>query len=369
MSDNNLFYSAYDADSDNIEGKYYCWTQDELKEVLGEEMDWFVKYYNIEPDGNWEHTNILFRQYSPKDFAKLLEMSEATFIDKLNTAHQLLIRAAMNRTNPSLDYKHLTSWNAMMIKSFIQTAIVLEQEEYGQIAESVYASLTNKISKPDGTIWHQVTNNTPAHQAVLEDYAAYIDASLSLYAYSGNLSYLSKAESLTEIALRNFYNKEARLFNYSGKEVGDTFINKVEFFDNVIASANSWMISNLIQLNSIHHREDYETIIQDAFKCISDLAGKHPLSFSNWLKTMLVFSKNKGELVVTGSQPIVSLRIIQQLFKPDYLILPLCQEDNTRMLFVNKYSDKNQFIYYLCKNKQCQQPSEDFEKLLNDFRN
>lgn len=365
-SDNKLFYSAYDADSEGIEGKYYCWTAQELKHLLEQDYDWFAEYYNIEINGNWEHTNILYRKCEPKEFAAKHNITEASFHDFLNRTHYKLNQAALSRVKPSLDYKHIVCWNAMMIKSLALASIILNDNLLLEKTITTYQELYSSVSKSDGSIWHQVSMNKPSQQAVLEDYAALVEASLMLFVSCGEKKYLENAESLTQYVIDKFYHQEAQLFNYSNSNTEDIIYNKVDVIDNVICSGNAWMLSNLIQLQLINPADDRNLIINNMVKQINHLAAKYPQSLSKWLFVLLNYYKHKGEIILTGENASEEVKKLLSHFKPEYALYSL-NADNDRMLFQNKYVHDASLTYYVCEHHQCRPPSNDIKKLHSEF--
>lgn len=368
LSEQGLFYSAYDADSDGVEGKYYCWTYDELKQLLADDFEWFVAYYHIEPQGNWEHTNILHRDAAPDEFARRINIPESDFREALSRAHQKLISVAEQRIKPSLDFKHITSWNAMMIKSLLHSYIILKDNRLLNQAEASFSNLTALISAQDNNIWHQISNNKTSHPAVLEDYAALIGTGIILFTITGNSSYLNIAEKYTRVTLDNFFDEKEGLFHFSHRNSNDTIINKFEIFDNVICSGNSWMLSNLIKLNAINPDQTIGNIINKLIKKINHLASSHPASFSKWLTVMLNYNKHKGEIIITGKEALNEVVSIMSYFKPDYLICNL-QNENDRILLQNKYSPNLPLLYFICEDNQCRPPSSDMKKLHSEFLN
>src|SRR5262249_24201648 len=126
-SPEGAFYSTLDADSEGHEGKFYVWSEAEIRQALiAGAFDAFAYVYNVSPEVNWEGTNILHRTRSLSQDARLLGMEMATLSQQLETARQQLLRVRERRIRPGLDDKVLTSWNALMINAFACAAQVLD---------------------------------------------------------------------------------------------------------------------------------------------------------------------------------------------------------------------------------------------------
>ncbi len=368
-AENYLFYSAYDADSDGEEGKFYCWGYDEINQIIGKDAVWFVKYYNVKPQGNWENTNILYCEKSVEEFATDYGLSQSEFHNKLRAVHKRLREEASKRTKPSLDYKQIVSWNAMMMSALLDVALVLGTPALIQSIESSFISLLEQIITDGTRLYHQISRNVAKHEALLDDYAFVVSTALKLHSLTGNISHLNTASDLTECVIQEFYDEERGLFHYAHKEKEDVIMNKYEIFDNVIASGNSIMLECLIKINYINPDERRRKIINNILQNVTDVVAQFPLSTSNWLCVALKSHKHNGELVITGTQALEKINIILQKFIPEYLILPLISYQTGHALYLDKFVNNTEFKYYLCRNHTCNLPSSDWaslQQLLNN---
>src|SRR5690554_719969 len=133
----NGFYSALDADSEGVEGKYYTWTKEELAEICGDDFDWVSEYYNINPTGYWEDGQyILLRSHTLKEWCKLKNIDPNQFKNQLDEVHQKLHAVRNKRIRPGLDDKQLTAWNAMTIKGLVDAGLALQNKSYIQAAKA-----------------------------------------------------------------------------------------------------------------------------------------------------------------------------------------------------------------------------------------
>ncbi len=369
LENNNLFYSAYDADSEGVEGKYYCWTSEELKLLLHDDADWYFKYYNILEQGNWEHTNILFRTRSINEFAVSIGLTEIEFIEKLRIANHKLINIAKMRTKPGLDYKQITSWNAMMIHAFANAFEVLEDSNIRTQTINSIETLFKQFMKPDGTLFHQLSKSIIKHDALLEDYAAVIQSALALFKLTGESKQLNRARIITQLTIEHFWNEDLSLFQFTHKNKEDVIVVKIELFDSVIASGNSIMLQNLIDLNRIDPNSLYQEKIELLTKNAKGISQQYPQSFSYWLTTMLKQYKHAGELIITGRNAMKYINRFSTSFRPDFLILPLVDNRLNDIIFYDKLNNENEVLYYLCINNTCSLPTSDVASLHKSLQN
>ena len=180
--ENGAFYSALDADSEGEEGKFYIWNKEELQSILGEEYGLFSNYYNTNKKGFWEHENyILLKEHSDIDFAHNHQIDLTFLQEKVKSWKNILLTEREKRTKPGLDDKSLTSWNALMCKSYADAYMAFGNEDYLERALKNADFLSKKQLKKDGALWHSFKNETSTINGYLEDYAFCISAFIRLY--------------------------------------------------------------------------------------------------------------------------------------------------------------------------------------------
>ena len=178
------FYSSLDADSEGEEGKFYVWTEAEIDSVLADQQlsERFKAYYNIKPNGNWEHKkNILFRTDEMEVVAQKVNTSSETLLQDIATAKGKLFSARDQRIRPLLDDKVLTSWNALMLKGYVDAYKAIGNQEYLNIALKNAQFLKERMQDQDGRLNRNYKDGKSVINAFLDDYAHMIHAYLSLY--------------------------------------------------------------------------------------------------------------------------------------------------------------------------------------------
>lgn len=201
LSTEGGFYSALDADSEGVEGKFYVWSKEEVEHILGEEAALFCQFYDLSEEGNWEETNILRRLQSFAGFAKQHGIAEAELRTKMKAGRDKLLSARAGRIRPGLDDKILLAWNALMCTAYCKAYQATSTRHYRDIAEKNMAFLLEKFSNADGSILHDYKNGKAKNNGFLDDYALLIEALLACYEISFDKKYLEKADALCTLVL------------------------------------------------------------------------------------------------------------------------------------------------------------------------
>ena len=236
------FYSALDADSEGVEGKFYVWTKHEIDEILGEKSEEFCRVYQIDSNGNWEHgVNILWK-------------NEPILNSQLSESIQKLMAKRAERIRPGLDDKILCSWNGLMLNGLVDAYRTFGEEKFLNLALKNARFVKDNFLKND-FLSHSYKNGHTKIQGFLEDYASVIDAYTNLYQATFEENWLHLAEKLTLYVCQNFYDEKEQLFYFTDKSAEELIARKKEIFDNVIPSSNSMMARNLYTLGFLLDRQ------------------------------------------------------------------------------------------------------------------
>ena len=209
------FYSSLDADSEGQEGKFYVFTKDELRAILGDEEPLFSAYYNCTVLGNWEHgQNILHRRQSDDDFASAHEIAPQVLAELLIGWKEKILAARAQRVRPGLDDKILTSWNALMLNGLVDAYRAFGYEYFLKLALN-NAHFIQKNLRQGPRLWRNYKAGRATITGFLEDYALLIQAYLNLYEATFDARWLREAETLTSYVQENFFDSSENLFFYT----------------------------------------------------------------------------------------------------------------------------------------------------------
>ncbi len=366
--EDGTFYSSLDADSTTPEGEleegaYYVWTKEELKPLLGDDYDIFVDYFNINNYGHWEHKNyVLIRKERLSDVAKKHGLANEELLGKIDLWKSVLLKEREKRSRPRLDDKVLTSWNALMIKGYVDAYRVFEEPNFLASAIKNAEFILDKQLKPDGGLNHNYKEERSTINGYLEDYATTIEAFISLYGNTLDEKWLHTARDLTNYTFDHFFDDQNKMFYFTSDEDASLVTRNIEYRDNVIPASNSIMAKNLFKLS---HYFDNETYLKTATTMLNNVKPEmdsYPSGFSNWLDLMLNFTNKYYEVAVVGEDAPVKINALNKTYIPNKLIIGSLTENNLPLL-KNRYVEDQTFIY-VCVNKACKLPVKQVEKAI-----
>lgn len=234
------FFSAEDADSEGVEGKFYVWDKAEIEAALTpEEAEAALAYWNVTERGNFEGKNILNVKRGRDEVADSLGVSEAEFAARLESARGKLFAARERRVRPGLDDKALAAWNGMMLRSLALLAGVTGRADYLQAAQRNAAFLVERM-KSGETLYRSYKGGEARVRGYLEDYAAVSDGLLALYEADGDLRWLRESLGLAETMNRRFWDAERGAF-YDTPEDHERLVTRPrDFYDNATPPETRW---------------------------------------------------------------------------------------------------------------------------------
>lgn len=253
------FYSSLNADSEGEEGKYYVWTQQEIDEVLDNKTaQLFSEYYQVKSEGNWEEgRNILYREESMEEFALKRDMEPDQWDQILIKAKRELLHERSKRVRPSTDDKILTSWNALMMRGYIEAYLALGEEDYLAAALKNARFLEENMVRENGRLWRNYKDGEAGIEAFLDDYALLANAYIRLYQATFDIHWLDLSRIITDYMIAHFQDEKSSMFFYTSNQSEALFTRKMEITDNVMPSSNAVMANNLYQLGQYFYYQPY----------------------------------------------------------------------------------------------------------------
>lgn len=358
MTDSNGgFYSALDADTEGEEGKYYCWTWDELKEVFGEKVTEVASLFSCNHEGNWEHgRNILLGPSLQENRAQ-----ESLYGVELNTYRETLYAARQKRVPPALDDKIITCWNGLTIIGLCDASAALSRNDWLDLAIRSYDFIIKELSY-ENLLYRSWKNKRSNTEAFLDDYAAFILASVKLYAYTFEERFLNDATRFTETVLQHFSNPESSLFFYSSVKSENLLLRKTEYYDNVIPSSNALMGMALFRLGRLTGKEAWEERAIKMVGEVSNLFSQSAAYMSGWGELATEMHHGLEEVAVVGPGAIDFRRSLGNSFYPFALFAGSTGPTNLSIL-KSKTLIHGQFSAYLCRNQTCLPPTDQWKEV------
>ena len=357
---NGAFYSSLDADSDTSEGEleegaFYVWTKNELNTLLKEDFELFSDYYNINNYGFWEHDNyVLIRKDDDDSIIKKHNLTKTILVEKKEAWKVLLLKERNQRAKPRLDDKTLTSWNAIMLKGYTDAYRVFGNDDYLAIAEKNANFIVNNQLREDGGLYHNYKNGKSSINGYLEDYAATIDAFITLYENTLDEKWLTTAKGLANYTFDHFFDSASNMFFFTSNEDASLVSRSIEYRDNVIPASNSIMAKNLFKLSHYFDNEHFSATAMTMLNNIKPEMQEYPSGYSNWFDLMLNYAQPYYEVAIVGANVKQKIDELNKTYIPNKLIAGSTSENNMPLL-ENRYNPNNTLIY-VCVNKACKLP-------------
>lgn len=294
------FYSSEDADSEGIEGKFYTWTKNEIKENISDnqKFELFCDYYGITQSGNFEGTNILNITKSKETLSKQYNISIDKVEDILNETLEILYKVRKKRIAPGKDDKILTSWNALMISALVSAYKVTDNEDYSDFAKKTINFIEKKLSYDGNRLNHTYKDGLAKINGYLDDYSYYINALLDVFEISANPFYLQRAIQYLDSLIIHFWDNNEKSFFITPNDHEQLILRTKNFYDLAIPSGNSMAVYALLRSHFITQNQDYldkaELVIKSCYKA----ALGNPFGFGQLLISLYLYFKKPLEIII-----------------------------------------------------------------------
>ena len=279
------FFSALDADSEGVEGRFYVWSKEEVDALLGPSAGMTCAYLDVSSSGNFEGQTILNKRMELEKVASAAGVSVDQAKRQLNEAGQKLLQAREKRIRPGLDDKVLSSWNGLMVAAFARAAFVLGSEEYLAVALRA-AEFLSKSMIDEGRVCRSWKDGKATLNGYLDDYAALADAFLWVFEVSGDSGWLMKAQALVDSSIEHFWDEQGGDFFFTSRDHESLVVRHKEHMDNATPSGNAQSCLNLLRLGRLLGERHYWDRGCDMLRRKSVAMARHPLAFSQWLQAL-----------------------------------------------------------------------------------
>ena len=360
LSENGGFFSALDADSEGIEGKFYTFGEQEFDQ-LGADAELAKYYFNITAQGNWseENTNIPFVGENHQSIIAQAGFTEKQWNNYLKEIKTKLLGYRDNRVKPGLDHKQLTSWNALFLKGLIDSYRVFQTEQYLQLALNIARFIENHCTK-EGLLLHQPEDKNRHIPGFLDDYAFTIEGYISLYEATFDDKFLYKAKELAEKVIDLFYDSELNTFYYTSSQTEQLIARKSEIMDNVIPSSSSAMVRQLFKLGLLFDQKDFTQIGEKVFAKVLPHIKSYGSAYSNWAIQLAEFVYPVWEIALTGKEQIKRRIELDRSYIPNKITLGGTKSNLPLLVGKEGLESKS----YLCQNKTCSLPLQSIAEVL-----
>ncbi len=358
------YYSATDADSEGVEGKFFVWDPEQIREIVPSEQDAvrFCAYYDITTDGNWEHHSIPNTPHPIEQVAEKLSCSPEDLRQTIERVKPLVYNARLKRVPPGLDDKIITAWNGMMISAMAEAARVLRHGPYLEAACRASDFLLNTLSRPDGGLYRTYRAGKAHLNAYLEDYAYLAEALIDVYEAGGGERYLTEAVRLGERLLSDFLDTNHGGFFTTANDHEALILRGREGPDGATPSGNAVAAMALARLSCHEDREDFRDAATQAVRAYGQQISRIPRGFAKTIMTAEFLLNGPLELAFIGSPADPGRdRLLDEAarhFVPHRIIAhgnPDASESRHPLL-KGKGLVEGQAALYVCRNYACQAP-------------
>ncbi len=368
------FYSAQDADSEGVEGKYFVWTLAEIERVVGAaDAPLVCAYYGVTERGNFEGANILHRMIAPDDAARNAGVSLEQLLSAVERARPLLLAARDERVKPGRDDKILTAWNGLMLRAFAEAARVLGRDDYRAIAEKNTDFLLTSLRR-DGRLLRAYKDGQAKINGYLDDYAALADGLLALYACTFEPRLFAAARALTDAMLEHFWDGREGGFFMTSDEHEELISRPKELFDNAVPSGNSTAAGVLLRLAALSGNGVYAERAERTLAALTGIAQRFPTGFGRALAAMEFALAAPTEVAIAGDpgEPAADalLAVVDAAYLPNVVTAatrPGALEAGVALLEGRDRVD-GQAAAYVCERFTCRRPVTTPDELARELR-
>jgi len=376
------FYSAEDADSEGEEGKFYVWTEEELKETLGDkDAEVIITTFNTSKSGNFteeaggHHTgaNILHLKKSLSDIAPSYEISEEEFSEKIEKARSTLFEVREKRIHPYKDDKILTDWNGLMIAAFSMAGRIFNEPQYTEAAIKAANFILKDMRDDKGKLLHRYREGDAGITANVDDYAFFIWGLLELYESTFDIKYLKAALSLQNEMDKGFWDNVNGGYYFTSNEAEELISRQKEIYDGAIPSGNSVAGLNLLKLSRITGEVEYEQKASKLGQAFSETIESGPMAYTLFMMGLDFGLGPSHEVVIVGDPESddtkAMIDAIRKNYSPSKVVLLRGKEDAPEITEIADFTKGQSSIEgkataYVCLNHVCNLPTTDVNKML-----
>ena len=354
------FYSAYDADSEGEEGKFYVWSKNEIKKILGTQGDVFCLYYDVTDGGNWEGKNILCNNINISTVAFNFGISEVKTQEIISDCSEKLLSERSKRTSPGLDDKILTSWNSLMISAFAKGYRVTGDENYLIRAKNCIAFIEKNLFV-NGKLLRSYKNGISKIDGYLEDYSYFANALLDVFEISPDSKYLDLAVSLGNYLVDHFWDEKNNSFFMTSDTHESLIIRPKSNYDLSLPSGNSVSCSVLFRLFHLTQEKKFIEISKQIMESQAQVAAENPFGFGYLLNTIYSYLQKPLEITILNNSDKKISDVLSKSFIPESIMISV--SDSTQLDSLSKYSffegkkfDSNITSVFVCRDFTCSLP-------------
>ena len=346
------FFSALDADSEGVEGRFYVWTVDQLREALEPELaEAAIAHFGATDAGNFEGSNVLTARGAPPD--------------RVPEIRCRLFGVRARRVRPGLDDKRVCAWNALMVGALADAGAVLERADYLDAARACAAFLLEHMRDERGRMLRTWKDGRARLPGYLEDHAFTLEALLTLYEATFEPHWFTEARALAGVLIDRFADEQRGGFFSTADDHERLLARRKELEDHPIPSGGSSAALGLLRLAALTGEREYERRATGVLRLLHQVAPRHPQAFGHLLQALDFYTSSVREVALVGKDLGPLERVVRAEFRP-HLVLAGARDaapaDGVPLLAGRAPVD-GRAAAYVCENFACQRPVTEPDEL------
>ncbi len=361
------FYSSQDADSEGEEGKFFVWTPEEIREVLGDEAALFSEAYGATERGNFDGKNILHLARDPQALAERHGFGVEEIESRLADARRRLFARREQRIRPGLDDKVLVAWNGLALAAFADAARILDRADYRSVAERSAAFILREMQTPEGRLLRAWRGGKAKLNAYLEDYANFADGLLALYEATFDTRWFVEARRLADVMVAHFRDPAGGFFDTSDDHEA-LAVRPKGLQDNAMPSGNAMAATVLLHLAALTGEVRYRDLAEEALRLIQPMLASYPTAFAQWLSALDFALGRPKEIAIIGDPAAADTRalvgVVRSSYRPNQVVaLGRPGVQHPVPLLAGRAQLDGHATAFVCENFTCRLPVTDPEAL------
>jgi uncharacterized protein YyaL (SSP411 family) len=360
------FYSAYDADSEGVEGKFYVWKKSEIKEILGDAADLFCLYFDVTDGGNWEGNNILCNNLDLSTVAFNFGITEQKAQEIINSCSEKLLKVRSTRVPPGLDDKILVSWNSLMITAFAKGYRITNDARYLYAAKNCISFIENNLFEDDKLL-RTYKNGSAKIDGYLEDYSYFVNALLDVFEIEPEKKYLELALKLGNHLVDHFWDSNTNSFFMTSDNHEKLIIRPKSNYDLSLPSGNSVSAFVMLRLYHFSQTQNFLDISTKIMESQAQMAAENPFGFGYLLNTIFCYLQKPLEITIINTENSNICNTILTTYLPTSFIVTVHNSSQLDDLsehpfFAGKtFQDKTRV--FVCKDFTCSLPLQSIDEI------
>ncbi len=360
------FYSAYDADSEGVEGKFYVWTKSQIKEILGSDADLFCLYYDVTDGGNWEGNSILCNNLNISTVAFNFGKTEDQVRELLKSCSEKLLSVRSERTPPGLDDKILVSWNALMITAFAKGYRVTNDKTYLDAAKRCISFIEENLFSGDKLL-RTYKDKTAKIDGYLEDYSYFVNALLDVFEIEPDTKYLKLALKLGNHLVEHFWDSQTNSFFMTSDNHEKLIIRPKSNYDLSLPSGNSVCAFVMLRLYHFSQQQNFLEISTKIMESQAQMAAENPFGFGYLLNCISVYLEKPLEITLINTENSEICNSLITNYLPNSFLVTIQNsaqlENLSEYPFFEGKTFEDKTSVFVCKDFTCSLPLHTIDEI------